>query len=91
MLDNCGENMVGCQIAGVVREVNSITEMCDAGDPGYGNHLAFGRHSCMFVNLETGETAHFLRENSICCLDFVCSLFQWQGSRTSERTFGEIL
>ena len=80
VLDNGGETMIKYQIADVSRALNSITEICDAGHPDFGNHVIFGRRGGMVVNLETGKTTHFQRENNIYCLDYWVKPFQRLGS-----------
>ena len=62
------------------RALHSITEVCDAGHPDFGNHVIFGRRGGMIVNLETGMTTHFQRENNIYCLDYWVKPFQRLGS-----------
>ena len=80
VLDNGGETMIKYQIADVSRALNSITEICDAGHPDFGNHVTFGRRGGIVVNLETGKTTHFQRENNIYCLDYWVKPFQRLGS-----------
>ena len=74
VLDNGGETMIKYQIADV------ITEICDAGHLDFGNHVIFGRRDGMVVNLETGKTTHFQRENNIYCLDYWVKFFSKAGS-----------
>ena len=53
VLDNGGETMIKYQIADVSRALNSITEMCDAGHPDFGNHVGFWQawwHGCELGN-----------------------------------------
>ena len=80
VFDIGGETMIKYQIADVSRALNSITEICDAGHPDFGNHVIFGRRDGMVVNLETGKTTHFQRENNIYCLDYWVKPFQRLGS-----------
>ena len=68
------------QIADVSRALNSISEICDAGHPEYGNHVIFGRHGGIIVNLESGETTPFNRDSNIYSLDFWVEPFQRQAN-----------
>ena len=80
VFDNGVETMIKYQIADVSRALNSITKICDAGHPDFGNHLIFGRLGGMFVNLETGKTTHFQRENNIYCLEYWVKPFSKAGN-----------
>ena len=79
VLDNQKETVVKYQIADVSRALNSVAEICDAGDPEHGNQVVFGRNGGTIINLATGQTTHFGRENNIYCLDFWVKPFQGQG------------
>ena len=79
VLDNDKETVVKYQIADVSRALNSVAEICDAGHPEYGNQVIFGRGGGEIVNLATGKTTYFGRENNIYCLDFWVKPFQGQG------------
>ena len=63
------EGMVKYQVADVSRPLNSISEICDAGGEG-GQHVIFGKHGGMIVNLETGRQTPFAREEGVYTLDF---------------------
>ena len=78
VLDDDKGTVVKYQIADVSRVLNSVAEICDAGHPDYGNQAIFGRGGAS-VNLATGKTTYFGRENNICCLEFGVKLFQRQG------------
>ena len=63
------EGTVKYQVADVSRPLNSISEICDAGGEG-GQHVIFGKHGGMIVNLETGRQTPFAREEGVYTLDF---------------------
>ena len=80
VLDNSKETSVKYQIADVSRALNSVAEICDAGHPDYGNKVIFGREGGAIVNLATGKTTRFGRENNIYCLDYWVKPFTRQGN-----------
>ena len=75
VLDNKKETVVKYQIADVSRALNSVAEICDAG-----NQVIFGKNGGTIVNQMTGQSTHFGRENNIYCLDFWVKPFQGQGA-----------
>jgi len=80
VLPDSSETNVKYEIADVSRALNSISEICDAGHPEYGNHVVFGRRGGTIVNLESGKMTNFTRDGNIYCLDFWVKPFTRQGS-----------
>ena len=64
MLDDGRETQVKYQIADVSRPLNSITEICDAGGD-LGQVVVFGRKGGAVVNLATGNSTPFARQEGV--------------------------
>ena len=64
MLDDGRETQVKYQIAEVSRPLNSITEICDAGGE-LGQIVVFGRRGGAVVNLSTGNSTPFARQEGV--------------------------
>jgi len=62
------ETVARYQIADVVRPLNAISEICDAGGED-GQHVVFGKHGGAVINLKTGEHTPFSREEDIYTMD----------------------
>ena len=62
---NGREGRVKYQVANVSRPLNSVSEICDAGDPYYGQEVTFGRKGGKVVNLKIGEETLFPRVRGI--------------------------
>ena len=74
VLDTQKEAQLKYQVADVSRALNSVSEICDAG-----HHVVFGRGGGIIVNLKTGSTTPFVRDQNVYCLDFWVKPFQGQG------------
>ena len=63
------EGRVKYQVADVSRPLNAVSEICDAGGE-HGQHVIFGKHGGMILNLETGKQTPFAREEGVYTLEF---------------------
>jgi len=78
--DDGKEGTVCYQIAEVVRPLNAVSEICDAGGE-QGQLVIFGKKGGYIYNLETGATTTFDREDGIYTFEFWVKPegFTWQG------------
>ena len=61
------ESELKYQIADVSRPLNSVSEICDAGEQG--QVVVLGRAGGMIINLANGNQTPFQREDGVYCLD----------------------
>ena len=62
--NNGNAGRVTYQIAKVSRPLNSVSEICDAG-----NRIVFGRNGGVIYHIESGKETYFTMSNGIYILD----------------------
>jgi len=69
LTDGGTEGVAKYQVADVVRPLNSVSEICDAGGP-QGQTVVFGRNGGYVWNHDTGKYTEFSREDGVYTLEF---------------------
>ena len=80
MTDDWKEGIAKYQVADVMRPLNAVSEICDAGG-GEGQLVIFGKHGGIIYNPQSGSQTQFQREDGIYTLEFWVKPkgFTWPG------------
>ena len=69
MSENGVESRIKYQAADVSRTLNSVSEICDAGDAVQGQYVLFNKWGGVVLNLVTGRQIPFAREDGIYTME----------------------